>query len=156
MTDGDASAASLGELVAGLAHWSPDADGQEAARLRAGDVACAVHLGGSLPQWVAARQAYGRLLGEGTGGCWLGAELASCCRITEIDDIDLRTCTTPGSVAVPAALVFASQGAGTADVLAGIAAGYEVILAAAAALGGAFATAAGTWPTRAAAALGAA
>lgn len=156
MTAETTATAPLASLAVEIAEWSPDPTALEAARVRAADVAGAVLLGRALPQWAPAARAFRRLLGSSAAGAWWGAALASACRITEIDDIDLRTCTTPGSAAVPAALAVTGGAVDAPALLAGIAAGYEVLEHAAASLGGAFAPSAGTWPTRAAGPLGAA
>ncbi len=163
----------LEALLVGLARWEPAGEDLDAARSRVADVACAIWLGASLTQWKAARRAYARGTGSVarvlptgspeavTSASDLGAALAACCRITEIDDIELTTCTTPGSVVVPAALVAHARCGAAPDpggdrLLAAVATGYEVVLEAASALGGAFAPGAGIWPTRAVAAVGAA
>lgn len=156
MSAGPVVLSGVTDLVAELAHWQPTEAAQEAARLRAADVACAALLGQGLPEWQLALRAFVRLLGPRPDGAAWGAVLASGCRITEIDDIELRTCTTPGSVAVPAALAVSGEEVDAAAVLAGIGAGYEVVVRAAEVLGGAFAPSVGTWPTRAVAPLGAA
>src|SRR5262245_49730965 len=55
----------------------------------------------------------GASLAEGKSAMALGSPLAgwcACARLTEADDIHLTSCTTPGSVVVPAALHLASAG----------------------------------------------
>ena len=164
--------ASLPAVLDRLAGWSPGEEDLEAAWLRVADAACAVRLGSTLAEWGSARRALARDSGAtaSPGGrgpvapaSGTAVALAACCRITEVDDIELATCTTPGSVVVPAALATLALGGAAASgaladdgVLAAVATGYEVVLAAATLLGGAFAPAAGVWPTRAVAALGAA
>ncbi len=159
--------ATLEALVDRLMGWTPSADDLEAARARVADVAVAVRLGCVLSSSDTVERTFRRLLGPhhgsppGTGpqvaASWEGAVLAARCRLTEIDDIELATCTTPGSVVVPAALAAVGPaGRGGRDLLDAVAFGYEVVVGAAALLGGAFAPSAGTWPTRAVAAVGAA
>ena len=172
-----AEAEPLPALLDRLSGWSPEAGDLEAAWLRVADAACAVRFGSSLAAWRSARRAFAR--DSGAPAPWDGggpgapaggtaAALAACCRITEVDDIELATCTTPGSVVVPAALATlplagaATHAPGGPDerggdrFLAAVASGYEVVVGAAALLGGAFAPGAGVWPSRAVAALGAA
>jgi len=69
-------------------------------------------------------------------------------RLTEMDDIDIASCTTPGSVAVPAALCLASHaGASGEKFLEGALAGYEVITRLGAAVNGPEILYRGIWPT---------
>ncbi|HLH67432.1 MAG TPA: MmgE/PrpD family protein [Solirubrobacteraceae bacterium] len=74
-----------------------------------------------------------------------------CCalaRCSEVDDIDLRTCVTPGSVAVGVALALAERRECTgAQLLDAICAGYEAMVAVGAAVGGAWSLYAGSWPS---------
>lgn len=87
--------------------------------------------------------AIGRLVGgDGEGGvvvpgygvrAGLGAAIlagVAAARCTEMDDIHLTSCTTPGSVIVPTALALASSGrlTSTRAFLAAIAVGYEVLI----------------------------
>lgn len=75
-------------------------------------------------------------------------------RATEMDDIHLASCTTPGSVIVPAALALRSASART--FLAAVAVGYEVLVRVGLAIEGPKVLASGIWPTLFAAPLGAA
>ncbi|HZV49591.1 MAG TPA: MmgE/PrpD family protein [Candidatus Dormibacteraeota bacterium] len=79
------------------------------------------------------------------------AALASCAstRCTEIDDIHLRSCTTPGSVVVPTALAVASsrRGVDTGSFIAAIVAGYEVLTRWGEAVDGPSILYRGIWPT---------
>ncbi len=84
--------------------------------------------------------------------------LVSAARSTEIDDIDLVSCTTVGSVVVPAALALAAA-APRSDgraLLASITAGYEAMIRLGRAIGGATLLYRGVWPTYVTAAFGAA
>ena len=78
------------------------------------------------------------------------AVLVSCAttRMTETDDIDLMSCTTPGSVVVPSALLLSYQvRASFEDLLEGIIAGYEVMTRLGAAGKGTEIIYRGIWPT---------
>ncbi|MFH1026360.1 MAG: MmgE/PrpD family protein [Pseudomonadota bacterium] len=79
-------------------------------------------------------------------------------RCTEIDDIHLESCTTPGSVIVPTALALAKAGylADPADFLLSVALGYELLIRLGMAVNGPEVLYQGTWPTYLAAALGSA
>lgn len=79
-------------------------------------------------------------------------------RSSEVDDLHLGSCTTPGAVVMPALLAAASFG-GPIDagrVAAAAAAGYETVARLGAAISGPQVLAAGIWPTLAVAPLGAA
>lgn len=101
-------------------------------------------------------QAAGADLSAGSDHCRL---LIGATRATEVDDIDIGSCTTVGSVVVPVALTFAaareSAAEGTvnqAQTLASVAAGYEAMLRLGRAAGGATLIYRGVWPTYALAA----
>lgn len=69
-------------------------------------------------------------------------------RMTELDDIDMSTCTTPGSVVTPTAVtVAAASGASPAAVDRAIEIGYDAMLRLGAAIDGALAVYRGVWPT---------
>jgi 2-methylcitrate dehydratase PrpD len=77
----------------------------------------------------------------------LGA-LTVAARSTELDDIDLISCTTPGSVVVPAVLVAAAMSGANPELrAAAIGAGYDVMTALGLALDGANAVYGSRWPT---------
>ena len=79
-------------------------------------------------------------------------------RSSEVDDLHLGSCTTPGAVVLPALLAAASFG-GPIDIsryTAAAAAGYEAVARLGAAISGPRLLAAGIWPTLAVAPLGAA
>jgi 2-methylcitrate dehydratase PrpD len=88
------------------------------------------------------------------------AVLGACAqtRCTEVDDIHLASCTTPGSVVVSTALALAAAGdlRSVGDVCAAALAGYESLIRFGVAIGGPAAIGAGMWPTHAAAAFGSA
>jgi 2-methylcitrate dehydratase PrpD len=103
--------------------------------------------------------AIARLSASMTGGL-AGAVLAGCAqtRCTEVDDIHLASCTTPGSVVVPTALALAAEGdlRSVGDVCAAALAGFESLIRYGVAIDGPAAIGKGVWPTHAAAALGSA
>ena len=70
-------------------------------------------------------------------------------RCTEIDDIHLGSCTTPGSVVVPTALSLAAAGhfQKSADMLCAIVAGYELLIRMGLAIDGPRVLYQGVWPT---------
>src|SRR4030042_6306748 len=78
------------------------------------------------------------------------AVLLSCiaARLTETDDIDIGSCTTPGSVIVPAALLLGfNRGASSKKFIEGVVTGYEVITRLGAAVNGPEILYRGVWPT---------
>ena len=87
---------------------------------------------------------------------WCRAHVAAA-RTTEVDDIDLASCTTAGAVVVPAALGAAyALGADSRRLLEAVVAGYEAMLRLGRAIGGATLVYRGVWPTYVTAAFGAA
>ena len=107
-------------------------------------------------------------LRELTGGLGLGDSgssgvlddvrlLCAVTRSSEVDDIERRGCTTPGSVAIPVSLVLAAaRGADDAALMAGVVAGYEAMVGVGEAIDGALRLRAGIWPSHLAAPLSAA
>jgi 2-methylcitrate dehydratase PrpD len=148
--------AGLEQLLADAFTVPVGEDEREAGRLRLGDAACAVELGSTLTQWRAAARAFGRLADGTPSGLGVAGELAACCRLTEIDDIHLASCTTPGSVTVPAALAAVLAGASPHGALDGIVVGYAVAAGAGELLGGALLPPGTLWVTRAVAPIAAA
>jgi 2-methylcitrate dehydratase PrpD len=105
----------------------------------------------------------------GTIGDRVGSRIVSGCayaRSTEIDDIHLASCTTPGAVIVPTILALASSAKASAgrrvrlrtvgEFCAATLAGYETLIRFGVALDGPVALHRGVWPTHAAAAFGSA
>lgn len=84
--------------------------------------------------------------------------LVGAARSTEIDDIDVASCITAGSVVVPAALAIAAAEprADGRALLAGVIAGFEAMIRLGRALGGATLLYRGVWPTYVTAAFGSA
>jgi 2-methylcitrate dehydratase PrpD len=155
----------LSDLADTLTSWPrPGADDVRLARVRIADacVAClatGAGLGGGSNTGPFGRNRNGDQPGAGlSGGAVLARSVASRIRYSEIDDILLESCVTPGSVVVPALLAAATiRPEASADELAAAAgAGYATLALCGGLLGGAESVAHGQWPTRAAAALGAA
>ncbi len=154
--------------------------GNVAARARSapGDVADAVTVLASVPVGAEARQvarirladtafaaAVGRRTDQGSRSAALADalhgpdsiagrafRLTAACRMTEIDDVDLLACVTPGSIVVPTVLaVLASPDASDAlsldDVLDITARGYEVALGLGECMNGPNRLATGVWPS---------
>jgi 2-methylcitrate dehydratase PrpD len=143
--------AALKELAARLsAAPPPSAELRDIARQRLFDALLAALIGRRLPEAAP-------LAGLPSGDHGRLRRLTATARATEVDDIAISGCVTPGSVVVPAALHLASQiGADTAAVHDAILAGYEAMVAFAEAIGGATAIYCGVWPTLSAAPIGAA
>jgi 2-methylcitrate dehydratase PrpD len=140
----------LGELADELASWPEAAGGDTClARTRIAD-ACVAYLataasapaGGPLPS-----RALSAAAPDG-----IARSLAARIRYSEIDDILLETCVTPGSVAIPAlfAAAWVRPETSPARLAAAVAAGYASLGLCGSLLGGATAVARGGWPTRAA------
>ncbi len=146
----------LEPLIDQLAAAEPASAELAAADRRAFDLAMAVSLGATIDHWPAVRRIIGRAAGQPGQGAALAMTLATCSRATEVDDIHLRSCTTPGSVVVPAALACATLGAPAGRVRAAIVSGYEAVVSLGELLGGPALLAQGIWPTRAVAPVGAA
>ena len=155
-----AAGAALADLAARLAALSYDAIGpaaQVAARQRLLDTLAAAALGRRTPE--------GRLLERhAERGRSAGLEHGATCRLligaarsTEVDDIDLPSCTTVGAVVVPAVMAAAARSdVGDRELLCAVVAGYEAMTRLGRAIGGATLLYRGVWPTYATAAFGAA
>jgi 2-methylcitrate dehydratase PrpD len=133
---------------------------KEVARQRVFDTLCAAVIG--------MHTADGKFL------CRLGAKLASldrgenalaltsllvgAARSTEIDDIDIRSCTTVGSVVVPTAVCLAESDLGIDEerLLTAVVSGYEAMIRLGRAIKGATLLYEGVWPTQVTAAFAAA
>jgi 2-methylcitrate dehydratase PrpD len=117
--------------------------------VRFADALGALLLGGATREGKAHAVAYGSRTAPGY--------CAAVMRLSELDDIDLRTCTTPSAVVVPAVLDAAFRRAATpAQIAHGLHAGYHAVARAGIAAGGIEALARGIWPTLVVAPLGAA
>jgi 2-methylcitrate dehydratase PrpD len=86
------------------------------------------------------------------------ATTVAAARCTEIDDVHLSSCTTPGSVIVPTALHLASNGqlGSWPEFSAAVLAGYELLIRLGFAIDGSMVLGKQIWPTSFAAAFGAA
>ncbi len=115
-------------------------------------------LGAMIAGWATPEgAALGRLAAGGAGrpGAFAPATVddvalrCAAARLTEIDDIHLRSGTTPGSVVVPVALTMAARigGVGAADFAAAVTVGYEVMTRLGRAIGGPEILYRGVWPT---------
>jgi 2-methylcitrate dehydratase PrpD len=106
--------------------------------------------------------AIGRLLAPMDGPMSSIVAVCARARCTEVDDIHLTSCTTPGSVVVSTALTLASARAAAGeptkvrDFCAAVLAGYESMIRLAVAIDGPVALHRGVWPTAFAAAFGSA
>lgn len=149
----------LAERLAGIEPERLGADLIERARQRLFDQLASFNAGSYLPE---ARLL--RLICYDTGTLpWQVPErdlllLSGVTRSTEIDDIDILSCTTAGAIVVPAALVAARGVAvgGAPRLLGGIIAGYEAMIGFGRVIGGALRLGTGYWPTHLAAPVGAA
>jgi 2-methylcitrate dehydratase PrpD len=143
--------AALKELAARLADAPPPSDElRDIARQRLFDALLAALIGRRLPEAAP-------LAGLPSGDHGRLRRLTATIRATEIDDIAISGCVTPGSVVVPTALHLASQTrADAAAVQDAILAGYEAMVAFGEAIGGATAIYGGVWPTLSSAPIGAA
>jgi len=122
----------------------------ECARRRLFDTAVACTIGLNLLD----AQAFRLLLSQGTAASIQA--LVAATRATEIDDIAISGCVTPGSVVVPVALVCAAEGGlPLSSMLDSIVDGYEAMIAMAEAIDGAHVVYRGVWPTLASAPAGA-
>lgn len=141
----------LKELAARLAAAPPpSAELRDIVRQRLFDTLLAALVGRRLPEAAP-------LAGLPSGDHGRLRRLIATIRATEIDDIAIGGCVTPGSVVVPTALHVASQTpADAAAVHDAILAGYEAMAAFGEAIGGATAVYCGVWPTLSAAPIGAA
>ena len=130
----------------------------EAARQRVYDAICAVALGMRTPEGAALLRMEKSMRGR--------RELPNpidrirlnvgAARTTEIDDIDVASCTTVGSVVAPVALAVAAAGLGGGSLIAAVVSGYEAMIRLGRAIGGATLLYSGVWPTYVTAAFGAA
>ncbi|HLH25194.1 MAG TPA: MmgE/PrpD family protein [Chloroflexota bacterium] len=156
----------LGEFAAGLRLGDAPPAAAATLRLHLFDTLTAGLIGMTTPEAQAARALLTDLgageraaSGEGARPSAPLAALAGCIvtRCTEIDDIDLLSCTTPGAVVVPTALALAGQAGADADTfLAALLAGYEALTRFGQAADGPTILYRGIWPTYLAGALGAA
>lgn len=151
----------LAEFVAGVSFENLPAATVEQARLHVFDTIAATLTGAKTEEAGANLQLIKKVIpalqspgisvpGFGFSAPLPSALLLSCIatRLTEMDDIDIASCTTPGSVVVPASLTLASASASSERTfMEGVVVGYEVMTRLAAALNGAEIIYRGIWPT---------
>jgi 2-methylcitrate dehydratase PrpD len=141
------SLANLAERLCAVSYGAVDGAAQEAARQRVLDALAAAALGRHTPEGQLLQRYASRSRDRGLeADCRLHVGAA---RSTEVDDIDVASCTTVGSVVVPVAVtVAATQPGTTADaLLAAIVVGYEAMTRLGRAIGGATLLYRGIWPT---------
>jgi 2-methylcitrate dehydratase PrpD len=98
-----------------------------------------------------------RVIPEASGLLGNVRRLCATVRCSEIDDFERLSCTTPGSVAVPVALLVGiARDAPAQRIRAGIVAGYEAMIAVGEATDGPHRLAQGVWPSHLAAPIAAA
>ncbi len=143
----------VAEYVAGLDPNSLSADETEALGVHVLDALGAMIAGRATPDGAAlARLAAGS---DGRPGAFAEGTVddvavrAATARLTEIDDIHLPSCTTPGSVVVPVALTVAARigDIDAARFAAAVAVGYEVLTRLGRAIRGPEILYRGVWPT---------
>ncbi|GIH19761.1 MmgE/PrpD family protein [Rugosimonospora africana] len=141
------------DLVRALASVPVTGRDRRAARLRLADTAFASLVGSRTSQGRRAAALAADRYGE-TSLSGRVFRLVAACRMTEIDDVDLESCVTPGSIVGPAVLAVLSgqsrSGAAVPDldtVLDVIVHGYEIALGLGEAIRGPERLATGVWPT---------
>ena len=149
-----ADSSTLGELarvLSSIEFGALDAATLDAARARVFDTLGALVVGlqtheGRLLRHSAERASGGSAALDSAERCRL---FVGATRATELDDIDVASCTTVGSVVVPVALAVAARQprADGRAVLAAVAAGYEAMQRLGRAIGGATLIYRGVWPT---------
>lgn len=132
------------EVVRELLRVVPDPESRALARLRLADTAFATAIGLGTEQGGRSAALAESLHG---GGSLAGRayRLAAACRMTEIDDIDLLSCTTPGAAVIPTVLAVGAPDEETA--LDAIVLGYEVMTGLGECLAGPRRLATGVWPS---------
>jgi 2-methylcitrate dehydratase PrpD len=148
--------AHLAERLCAVSYGAVDPAAQEAARQRILDTLAAAALGRHTPEGRLLERFASMTRDRGSSpDCRLHIGAA---RSTEVDDIDVASCTTVGSVVVPVAVALAATEAGTtsAALLAAIVVGYEAMTRLGRAIGGATLLYRGIWPTYVTAAFAAA
>jgi 2-methylcitrate dehydratase PrpD len=138
------------DVVRELAAVPLDDLAREAARLRLVDTMFAVAVGRRTEQGRRSAALSDSLQGSHSVA-GRAFRLAASCRMTEIDDMDLLSCTTPGAIVVPTALAVlgspVARGLDCPDVLGVVARGYEVAVGLGEAIAGPSRLASGVWPS---------
>lgn len=138
----------LDRLADAAALYEPSTRQREVARLRVADALFSYQLGRALP--------VARLVGDLLGPTSFLAptdvafELAACIRYTEIDDLLLTSCVSPGAIVVPTILAVAAMDPSRSfdDLLDACVVGYGAAEWLGACGGGAGAVVRGEWPSR--------
>jgi len=137
----------LAAFVAALDATKVPAATLDAARLHALDSVAAIHAGGKTSEGALATGVFGRLMPHGG----VSAEAAQLCvsgRLTECDDIDLWSCTTPGTVVLPVVLAATALGSVSSKTFTeAIVAGYQVMAGFGGAANGPSIVYGARWPT---------
>jgi 2-methylcitrate dehydratase PrpD len=141
---------SVAELVAAVIALPVSDAARTAARARLADTALATLVGCETAQGRAGAGLATALYGPNSVAAQ-AFRLSAACRLTEIDDVDLLSCITPGSIVVPTVLAVLTVNP-AADpsleaVLDTIARGYELALALGEAMQGPRRLAFGIWPS---------
>jgi 2-methylcitrate dehydratase PrpD len=142
---------SLADVVVALTRRPVTAADREIARARIADTALAVTVGLATDQGRRSAAVADTL--HSTGSLAASASrMVAACRMTEIDDVDLVSCITPGSCVVPTALavLHATPTADRPDldrVLDAVVAGYETALGLGEAMHGPRRLPTGVWPS---------
>jgi 2-methylcitrate dehydratase PrpD len=157
------TSSAVNAFVRGLAAFATALDAKtlpetalEAARLHVLDSIASIHAGAAASESAVTNDALRRLMPDG-GGAASTARWCVASRLTECDDIDVISCTTPGSVVLPAAFAAVALGGVTPHAFtAGVVAGYQVMTALGAAADGPSIVYGSRWPTHFGAAMTAA
>jgi 2-methylcitrate dehydratase PrpD len=140
---------SLADVVAALARRPVTAADREIARARIADTALAVSVGLATDQGRRSAAVADTLYGAGSLAA-SASRMVAACRMTEIDDVDLVSCITPGSCVVPTMLAVLHAMPDPPDlerVLDAVVAGYEVALGLGEAMHGPRRLPTGVWPS---------
>ncbi len=150
----------LAQLVETVFGWQPSDDDLEAARRRLFDASLAALAARASSDGTVERHT-SLLFGAGderTNPAWKLVEFASIGRSSEVDDLHLASCSSPGMIVVPTVVALCGlvPEHDAQQVLSVVAKGYEAVTRAAAALGGPALLSDGLWPSLVVAPIGAA
>jgi 2-methylcitrate dehydratase PrpD len=168
MTGSEASAAAgdVTSVVAELLARPVTPHSRDSARVRLADTVFAALIGVRTGQGQASTALAESMYGTSGSLAGMAFRTVAAVRMTEIDDVDLPSCTTPGSVVIPVVLALAAHGlvadasdapgSGLDRVLEVIARGYDLVTGLGEAIDGPSRLAEGIWPTLAVAPVAAA